>query len=634
MAQPLEFRILGPVGLWHGGYEAPLKGSKQKTLLAALLLANGRALTDYQLSEVLWGSDAPSTHQAQIYTYASRLRHHLDTTAWIARQGPGYLLKTGSALFDYQDFTTLARAGRSALGEGRYHQAAELLSNALSRWRGPTLTGVTEMLADSVRPRIDEEWADTLENRIEAELAMGHHDRLTSELIGLVAAHPLRERMRAQLMTALYRSDQQAQAFATYQQGCHLLAEEFGVDPGPTLRNAYQAILTGDLAQSPTAPATVELRAPVPVGAPLAAPVAAPDFTGRADELAIVAGELQRSEPRRRVILVHGISGSGKTMFAVEVASRHAAEFPDGCLFLDLRGSRPDALSPDQAISQLLDELGVPPGALPAHPEQRIQLYRSTMAQRRMLLILDDAASEKQVRCLATTAAAGQTIVTSRHRLPALEGQVAIRLDGLRPEEGLALLDEIVGGQRLQADPAAARRIVAHCSGLPLALRIVGVRLASKPHWPVSRLAHRLDDDDDRLDELSVSDLNVRTGLAETFTQLSDLAGSALMRVATHDERTLTAATIGAALGLADEAAERLTEHLSHLHLLTPEGIDRHGRDRYRIHPLARLLAREQASTAGVPWHWPTSWTPHPAALPQPGGTGGWPGLRGALLDA
>jgi len=251
-----------------------------------------------------------------------------------------------------------------------------------------------------------------------------------------------------------------------------------------------------------------------------------------------------------------------------------------------------------------------------------------------MLLILDDAASEKQVRCLATTAADGQTIVTSRHRLPALEGQIAIRLDGLRPEEGLALLDGIVGGQRLEADPAAARRIVAYCAGLPLALRIVGARLAGKPHWPVSRLAHRLDDDHDRLDELSVSDLNVRTGLAETFAQLSDLAGSALMRVATQDARTLTAATIGAALGLADEAAERLTEHLSHLHLLTPEGIDRHGRDRYHIHPLVRLLAREKLGTAGTPWHWPASWTPSPRALRQSVPRGGRPGLRGALLEA
>ncbi|GIG92125.1 AfsR/SARP family transcriptional regulator [Plantactinospora endophytica] len=253
----MEFRILGPVELWRDGHEVPLNGTKQKTLLAALLLARGHVLTDHQLSGVLWGDDMPETQQAQIYTAASRLRRQFDDTAELNRQGSGYLLELRSASFDYQDFVRLSGAGRAAMGEHRYERAAELLDTALALWQGPTLTGVTKLLADAACPRLDEERLDALENRIEAELALGRHARLIPELIGLVGAYPMRERIRAQLMTALYLSDRQAQAFATYQEGCRLLADAFGADPGPTLRNAYQAILTGELAR----------RVPEPVGA-------------------------------------------------------------------------------------------------------------------------------------------------------------------------------------------------------------------------------------------------------------------------------------------------------------------------------------------------------------------------------
>lgn len=594
----MEFRILGPVGLWRDGYEAPLKGSKQKTLLAALLLAKGRVLTDYQLTEVLWGGETPETHQAQIYTYASRLRNHLDDSAWLARQGAGYLLRIGSATFDYHEFTRLSHAGRVALAENRYERAAELLTAALGLWRGPTLTGVTDLLTEAVRPGIDEEQIDAIENRVEAELALGQHVRLTSELIKLVSRYPLRERLRAQLMTAQYRSDQQAQAFATYQEGCRLLAEEFGVDPGHTLRRAYQAILTGDLAQRVPVPSVVHLAQPAAAAPVTATPAPVPDFTGRAEELTAVADLLDRSGHNGRTILAHGISGSGKTAFALQVARRHAAGYPDGCLFLDLRGSKDDALTPDQAINQLLDRLGVPPDAMPVHLEQRIQLYRGMMAQRRMMLILDDAASEKQVRPLATTTALSQTIVTSRRRLAALERHFAVRLDGLPCEEALDLLAEIIGRERLNLDLPAARRVVGYCAGIPLALRIVGVRLAAKSHWPVSRIADRLADEDDRLDELRLGDLDVRAGLEETFDRLDDRERAALLRMAAVEAPTLSVPHIAAALEVSEQMCESLAEHLTDVHLLDPAWIDEQGRDRYRIHPLARLLARERPAGA------------------------------------
>jgi DNA-binding SARP family transcriptional activator len=600
----LEFRILGPVGFWREGYEAPLKGSKQKTLLAALLLAKGRMLTDSQLSDVLWGDEAPGTYQAQIYTYASRLRRHLNSNIWIVRQGPGYLLKIGSAQFDYNEFTQRSRAGRAALAEGRFDKAATLLHSALSLWRGPTLTDVTELLGESERPRIEEERMDTVENRIDAELALGQHDRLTSELIGLVGTHPLRERMRAQLMAALYRSDRQAEAFATYQEGCRLLADELGVDPGPKLKRTYQAILTGELknGQQPG----IETGSAVTFASPLTStpPTATPDFTGRAAELAAtgaaVSGLRSVGYGQRRIITVLGMTGIGKTAFALHVADRFGAEFPDGVLFLDLQGGTPDPVPPHEAISKLLELLGVRTQLLPANLEQRIQLYRGMIAQRRVLVVLDDAAHERQVRPLTTGSSHSQLIVTSRAQLPTLEGQFIVRLASLDSGESLALLTEIVGAARVAAEPVAAQRIVDYCAGFPLAVRIVGARLAAKQHWPLSRLAERLADKHDRLDELKLGELDVRASLDRTYRVLGEEAGTALLRLAMLDTRSLSKGVIEDALGLTETSSERLTEELLDLHLLTHEGLDHAGRDSYGIHSLIRLHAQERAKTAGL----------------------------------
>ncbi|WP_063786855.1 AfsR/SARP family transcriptional regulator [Streptomyces sp. NRRL B-3648] len=246
----MQFRILGPVGIWSGAAEVPLSGTKQRTMLAALLLAGGRVIPDYRLSQALWGSEPPSTHQAQLYTYASRLRQHLEEHAEIVRKGSGYLMRITAGRFDYGDFTVLCRAGRDALSSRRYDDAADNLRAALSLWRGPTLTDVTDHLGETERPIIEESYMEALEGRILADLALGRHDQLASELIGLVQAHPLRETLRAQLMVVLYASNRQAEAFAVYHEGRRRLEEELGVDPGSALRRTYEAILAGGIDQS------------------------------------------------------------------------------------------------------------------------------------------------------------------------------------------------------------------------------------------------------------------------------------------------------------------------------------------------------------------------------------------------
>jgi SARP family transcriptional regulator, regulator of embCAB operon len=242
-----SFRILGPVGIWSNNVELSLGGAKQRTILAALLLADGWIVSDADLGEVLWGDTPPSTYQAQIYTYASRLRRHLGVEVIIDRRGHGYILKIGAARFDLKDFHDLSNAGHVAVRAGDFERAANRFRAALDVWSGPTLTAVTERLAENERPRIELARMDVLESRIDADLMVGRHQSLIGELSHLVSVHPLRESLRAKLMVALYRSDRQAEAFATFNEGCVLLREQLGVDPGPTLRTVHQTILTGDL---------------------------------------------------------------------------------------------------------------------------------------------------------------------------------------------------------------------------------------------------------------------------------------------------------------------------------------------------------------------------------------------------
>lgn len=252
----MEFGILGPLRVCTDGREIPIPGRKQRTLLAALLLARGGVLSDERLTALLWGQRPPATVSAQLYTYVSRLRQRLGTGVELVREPAGYRLGTGDAVFDAAEFHRLSRSGHTALREGRPDVAAHLLRACLGLWRGPSLGGVTDQLREAETPQLDEARMTALESRLEAELALGEHRQLVAELTGLVARHPLRERLRAQWMTALYRCERQAEALAVYHEGRRLLAEELGVDPGPALTATHHAVLSGGLAlDGPPAPA-------------------------------------------------------------------------------------------------------------------------------------------------------------------------------------------------------------------------------------------------------------------------------------------------------------------------------------------------------------------------------------------
>lgn len=242
----LEFRVLGPVEVFYDGQEVPLDGSKPRTVLTALLLADNGAVSDAQMSDSLWGDHPPATFNAQIYTYVSRLRKTLRGEVGITRRSRGYELRLGECSFDLRQFEEQAALGQGALAAGRYEEAARVLRGALRLWRGPALTGVSEHLADAEAPRLEEARIAVLESRIEADLALGRHAQLLPELTKLVHRHPLQERFRAQLMTTFYRCDRQADALVLYEEGRRRLANELGIDPGSLLREVHLAILSAD----------------------------------------------------------------------------------------------------------------------------------------------------------------------------------------------------------------------------------------------------------------------------------------------------------------------------------------------------------------------------------------------------
>jgi DNA-binding SARP family transcriptional activator len=250
----LEFRILGPVEVLYDGEEVALDGSKPRTVLTALLIADNGTVSDAQMSDFLWGHHPPATFNAQIYTYISRLRKTLHREVGITRRSRGYDIRLGNCRFDLWEFDEQARLGQSALAACRYEESARLLRSALSLWRGPALAGVSEHLVDAEGPRLEEARISALESRIEADLALGRHAQLLPELTRLVRQHPLQERFRAQLMTTFYRCDRQADALVLYEEGRRMLADELGIDPGSLLRQTHLAILTADpVLQSPFA---------------------------------------------------------------------------------------------------------------------------------------------------------------------------------------------------------------------------------------------------------------------------------------------------------------------------------------------------------------------------------------------
>ncbi|MGH3622994.1 MAG: BTAD domain-containing putative transcriptional regulator, partial [Sciscionella sp.] len=490
-------------------------GPKQRTLLAALLLHAGHVVAVSQLLDMLWGDDPPKTATTQVQGLVSQLRRALTPDCGgyspLLTRHPGYLLEVAPGELDINVFDEQVAQARADAAAGRLAKAADELRAALRVWRGPALGGIdAEEIVQVEVPRLRERYLAVLEERIEADLKLGRHADLVGECQALVAEYPFQERLRYQLMLALYRSGRQAEALEVFRQGRQILGDELGLEPGQGLRQLEQAVLLADpsLDLAPTVPMAAASNQ-VPVPAQLPADIA--DFTGRAKQVSeicdLLAAEQRDARNSAAIVLaaVSGKPGVGKTTLAVHCAHLLREEFPDGQLYVNLRGANAQPLAPAEVLERFLRALGLDGGAIPEDEQARGELYRSRLAGRRMLVVLDNAEREAQVRPLLPGTAGSAVLVTSRVRLAGLPGVRQLELDILEPEQAVELLGRLVGPERVAADPTVAERIAELCGHLPLALRVAGAKLTARPHWSLARLLGRLADERHRLDELSVA---------------------------------------------------------------------------------------------------------------------------------
>ncbi|MFJ2259585.1 BTAD domain-containing putative transcriptional regulator [Streptomyces sp. NPDC087844] len=587
----LRFSVLGPVRAWRGAQALPTGSPQQRALLAALLLREGRTATAGELIDALWGDDPPSQALAAVRTYASRLRKILSPGVLVSESG-GYAIRLsdnagGGGTLDLALAQELAADAEKAKSRGDLCHARALLSKMLSLWDGEVLASVPGPYAETQRTRLQEWKLQLTESRLDMDLEQGCHAEAVSELTALTAAHPLRERLRALLMLALYRSGRQAEALAAYADTRRLLADELGVDPSPDLQELQQRILQADpgLAE-PSAPLAPETAA-TPVR-PAQLPATVPDFTGRSSFVSELCEVLASAEGRvMAVSALAGIGGVGKTTLAVHVAHRSRVAFPDGQLYVDLQGAGARAAAPEAVLGAFLRALGTPDSSIPDSLEERAALYRSVLDGRRVLVLLDNARDAAQVRPLLPGTEGCAALVTSRVRMVDLAGAHLVDLDVMSPEEALQLFTKIVGTERVESERQSALDVVAACGFLPLAIRIAASRLAARRTWTVSVLAAKLADERRRLDELQAGDLAVKATFELGYGQLESAQARAFRLLGLADGPDLSLAAAAAVLDLPVEDTEELLESLVDTSLLESAAPGR-----YRYHDLVRLYAR------------------------------------------
>ncbi|KUM76871.1 AfsR/SARP family transcriptional regulator [Streptomyces griseorubiginosus] len=638
MREQVRFAVLGPVSAWRDAVEVDLGPPRQRAVLAVLLLAEGGRVPVDRLVDALWGAAPPASAVGSVRTYVHRLRRALGEDAALIRSvGDAYVVRALPGDLDLADFRELTARAEPVRRAGDLHGAAVHLRDALALWRGPALSGVRGEFAQVRREQLEALRLSALESLLAIRLELGEHAQVVTELAGLVAGHPLDERFREMLMLALYRCGRQSAALESYAEARTLLAEELGVDPAPALQHLYERILRGDgdlLAvpgdggpaivsgrrATPDAVTSVESTpvevppapptppAPPPTPQPPTRPVPAqlpsdlPGFVGREAQLAQASALVPEGDAPSATVVIGGTAGVGKTAFAIHWARRIAPRFPDGQLYLNLRGFDPVGapVPPAQALRTLLEALGVPPRELPEDQDALAARLRTVLTGRRVLILLDNARDAGQIRPLLPGAPGCLVIVTSRNRLGglvAVDGARPLRLDVLTAREGRDLLLRRLGAERVAAEPEAVREIVELCARLPLALAVAAARAADRTTFPLAALADELAEGHGSLDAFTDADqaADVRAVLSWSYHALSPAAARLFRLLVLHPgpDVSLPAAASLAALGAA--ATRSLLAELVHAHL-----VDEPAPGRYAWHDLLRAYAAElSAGTDG-----------------------------------
>jgi DNA-binding SARP family transcriptional activator len=596
-ANGLRFCLLGPVQVLAHGHAVPIGGTGMRGVLAMLLLEPNQVVPLDRIVDVLWSHEPPASARTMVQGYVSRLRQRLaavdaggaEKDVRIATAPPGYRLEVDEALID----VTIAR---SLLAEARGTTAArraDLLRQAQTLWRGTELADLGGRLT---APELTELRLAVLEARFDADLELGRHHEIIGELTLLVDEQPFRERLVGHLMLALYRSGRRATALAAYQRFAHRAADELGMDPGPQLRSLHVRVLRDDTTL--VEPSTEPVITPrLGVLAPAQLPRAPSGFAGREEELAWLARQLPAGSDEAAIAVLAGQAGVGKTALAVLWAHRVADRFPDGQLFASLRGFDPQhaPASAADVLTQFLLALGVGVEDVPAEVEDRAALYRSILADRRVLVVLDDARDSEQIRPLLPAGSSSLVVVTSRVRLDALVVWTGARLHvlgTLAVDAAEQLLEHMAGTPAQGRDRELRRRLARLCGHLPLALRIAGARLTGGPQWSVADLVAELADERGRLSALDLedADTSVRAALDVTYRGLRPEYANTVRLLGLFPGAMIGPYPVAALCGVDAEQAKRRLRMLAGSFVVTETG-----RDVYVMHDLVRLHAHELA---------------------------------------
>lgn len=611
-----NFGILGPLVVRTPEHAVRVAGKKPRLLLASLLLEANQVVASDVLIEVLWPANPPSSAVANLRTYVSALRGAVgEAGARIVAQPSGYAVELRAEQLDALLFEDLVARARAA---GRTEEAAGHLRRALALWRGNPLGDLPGSPVWDGRLRsLAQARLGAAEELVATKLAREEYTAAIDDLRELIGEHPYREDLWQRLILALHRSGRRAEALHAYTTVRRQLVDELGIEPGQDLRDAHAAVLSDDLPPQPmeqAAPSGVGTpaagaEAPVAVpGAPSADPPVAhgmpvphqlpadvPDFTGRAEAVAALTRALS---PGKRgadgppsIAVVVGPPGVGKSALAVHCAHAVRAAYPEGQLHLCLGGTDRTPADPGDLLAQALRALGVAEAALPASVHERAALYRSLLAERPMLVFLDDAADTAQVRPLLPGSGCA-VLVTSRRRITELPGALLLELDVLTPAEGEELLGRIAGAGRVAGEREAALAILDACGHLPLAVRVAGARLAGRPGWSLRELQRRLADETTRLDELRAGDLEVRASVDLSYHRLSGDAAQAFRTLALLGPASVPGWVADAVLDR--HRADAVVDTLVDVSLLRQVGTDPLGQPRYRLHDLVRCTAKEK----------------------------------------
>jgi DNA-binding SARP family transcriptional activator/tetratricopeptide (TPR) repeat protein len=610
----MRFRVLGPVGAVADGRPVPTGRPRQQAILGFLLLNRNSLVSTDSLVTALWEDNGPSTARNQVQTDLSILRRLIRSAGspdLIRSRPTGYTIELADGQLDLDDFTAKIRAARQAADPA---EAAGLLRSALAQWTGTPLGGIRAPYAAPHRVHLEEQRLQAHERLFDLELRRGRHAEATSELFGLLQQYPLRERLVGQLMTALYRDGRQLDALKTARSLRFALAEQYGLDPGRGLVELEQAILSGDPELDLAAEQPAKTRPPsgagtspgIPIGrgpVPKQLPRDLHGMTGRPDQLARL-GELLDGQPGEggfAVVVLTGMAGAGKTTLAVHFAHRIAGQFPDGQLYVNLRGFDANStwLRPADVLRGFLVALGEEPQRLPDDQEALAGLYRTRMAGRRMFVVLDNARDAEQVRPLLPGDPRCAVLVTSRSRLLGLiatDAAEIITVAALTTEQALDLMASRLGPERVNAEPRAAASIAAHCGMLPLALAIVTANAASQPAVPLATIARDLLSAHPRLGAFSVDGepADVATIFSWSCSTLSEGAARLFQDLGSHPIPEISFEAAASLAGLPRPGARALLAELAQASLITEctEG-------RFTMHDLLHAYASEQSRRAG-----------------------------------